>query len=185
MNSIDVFILAGGQGRRMDYQDKGLVTYLDYPLIQHVIDSLAPQTDAINIIANRNIDTYRALGFPVYRDIESGFHGPLMGMLTAMSHSQAETILFVPCDTPHLPHNLIHVLNNKMQNSDAEIVVAIDDTEKEHAVTALMKKSLAPDLQTFLSQGERKVMKWNHSRKLQTALFDAKYFTNINSISEI
>ena len=185
MHSVEVFILAGGQGRRMGYQDKGLVAYQNKPLIQHVIDKLTPQTQRISIIANRNIDTYQALGHPVFEDVESGFHGPLMGMLSAMTHSNAETMLFVPCDTPNLPSDLLAKLQHEMQSTQAEIVVAIDETQKQHAVVALVKQSLKTPLQDFLNRGERKVMKWNQSRKLATVTFNSANFANINSISEI
>ena len=182
MSAIDVFILAGGQGRRMGYQDKGLVTYQGKPLISHVIDNLKPQSDAIHIIANQNKASYESYGFPVFEDLESGFHGPLMGMLTAMTHSEADAILFVPCDTPCLPPNLLSELTQKMQGSSAEIVVAIDETDKEHAVTCLMQSALKDELEQFLKNGNRKAMQWNHSRKLATVCFMQEHFLNVNSL---
>ena len=185
MNSVEVYILAGGQGRRMGYQDKGLVEYQGKPLVQHVIDRIKPQTNNIRIIANRNIETYQALGYAVISDVESGFHGPLMGMLSAMQNTQSDTLLFVPCDTPNLPDDLIAKLHQTMLAEDAEIVVATDETQKQHAVVALVKTKLKSALQDFLNQGERKVMKWNHSRKLATVTFNSINFANINSLAEI
>ena len=38
-------ILAGGQGRRMGGQDKGLIPYRERPLIEHIISLLKPQVD--------------------------------------------------------------------------------------------------------------------------------------------
>ncbi|MCK4675972.1 MAG: NTP transferase domain-containing protein, partial [Gammaproteobacteria bacterium] len=40
-------ILAGGEGKRVDGQDKGLINYNKQPLIQHVIKQVKPQVDEI------------------------------------------------------------------------------------------------------------------------------------------
>ncbi len=55
-------ILAGGQASRMGGNDKGLIELAGQPFIQHVIDTLAPQTSHISINANRNQDIYRQYG---------------------------------------------------------------------------------------------------------------------------
>ena len=52
-------ILAGGEGKRADGMDKGLITYNDKPLIEHVIDAVSFQVDDIVISANRNIENYQ------------------------------------------------------------------------------------------------------------------------------
>ena len=55
-------ILAGGQASRMGGNDKGLIKLADKPLIQHVIDTLRPQTSHITINANRNYERYAEFG---------------------------------------------------------------------------------------------------------------------------
>ena len=47
-------ILAGGEARRMGGNDKGLIPYVNQPLIAHVIHHLAPQVEQLLINANRN-----------------------------------------------------------------------------------------------------------------------------------
>ena len=56
--NITVVILAGGKGRRMGGQDKGLVSYKNHSLIKHVIDAISQQADNIIINANRNLQEY-------------------------------------------------------------------------------------------------------------------------------
>ena len=51
-------ILAGGQARRMQGQDKGLVLLNNKPMIEYVIENLKPQVGELVINANRNLDTY-------------------------------------------------------------------------------------------------------------------------------
>ena len=75
-SELTLVILAGGKGRRMGGQDKGLVAYLGRPLIQHVIDAARQQTDKIVVNANRNTEDYAQFGYPVVADGLSGFQGP-------------------------------------------------------------------------------------------------------------
>ncbi|MBT4859733.1 MAG: NTP transferase domain-containing protein, partial [Gammaproteobacteria bacterium] len=65
IEDITVVILAGGKGRRMGGQDKGLVNYKNSSLVKHVIDAISQQSDKIIINANRNLDEYSAFGYPV------------------------------------------------------------------------------------------------------------------------
>ena len=48
-------ILAGGRGRRMGGQDKGLVELDGEPLVGRILSDLAPQVGQILINANRNL----------------------------------------------------------------------------------------------------------------------------------
>jgi molybdopterin-guanine dinucleotide biosynthesis protein A len=66
-------ILAGGEARRMGGNDKGLIPYVNQPLIAHVIHHLAPQVEQLLINANRNIERYQQFGYPVISDSLSGF----------------------------------------------------------------------------------------------------------------
>ena len=63
-------ILSGGEGRRMGGVDKGLQHFQNQPLVQHVIERLSPQVDALWISANRNMSTYADFGHPVFSDAE-------------------------------------------------------------------------------------------------------------------
>lgn len=55
-------ILAGGQASRMGGNDKGLVELTGKAMIEHVIDTLSPQTSSITINANRNQERYSQYG---------------------------------------------------------------------------------------------------------------------------
>ena len=54
---ISGIILAGGLGRRMGGVDKGLQVLRGKPMVQHVIERLAPQVAEILINANQNAAT--------------------------------------------------------------------------------------------------------------------------------
>ena len=97
---ITVVILAGGMGRRMGGQDKGLVEFQGKSLIRHVVDAIRLQSSQILINANRNIEQYRAMGYPVVEDSLSGFQGPLAGFLAALQTISTSYLLTLPCDGP-------------------------------------------------------------------------------------
>ena len=76
---ISAIILSGGRATRMNGLDKGLVQLQQKPLIAHVIARLKPQVDEIFINANREIAQYETFGFPVLKDENEEFIGPLAG----------------------------------------------------------------------------------------------------------
>ncbi|WP_133405361.1 molybdenum cofactor guanylyltransferase MobA [Parashewanella tropica] len=184
VSSVEAVILAGGQGRRMHYQDKGLVNYKNQPLVQHVINAIHSQVDNLMIIANRNIETYKDFGFPVFTDELSGFQGPLSGLSTALGHCQSDLLLVLPCDTPHLPSALLEKMQYALHHHNTDIIVARDQ-QKEHAVIMLLKRHLKSDLDKYLASGERRVMAWYRRHHYQTVEFDTKHFMNCNSLDEL
>jgi len=148
-------VLAGGRATRMGGKDKGLEVLNGKPLWKHVADTLSGQVESIAISANRNIDIYQSSGFTVYQDNLADYLGPLAGMLSVMQQSQGEWFLFCSCDTPFIPSCLVERM--AMQRGESP-VVWVHDGERDHPTIALINKSLVPDLQTYLSAGERRVM---------------------------
>ncbi len=108
--TISAVILAGGKARRMNGADKGLQLLQNKPLISHVIERLQPQVIDISINANRHHEEYAQWVFPVFSDELPDFQGPLSGMLTALEQAKTDFVLFVPCDSPYFPQNLLEKL---------------------------------------------------------------------------
>lgn len=183
--SITGVIMAGGQGRRMGGEDKGLLEIRGKPMIQYVLDTLRPQVGRILINANRNQERYRELGCPVVTDISGDFLGPLAGMASALQTSESEYLLTVPCDSPLLPARLAEVLSEALQGQQAEISVATDG-ERMQPVFALLRRSLLPSLLEYLAQGGRKIDTWYAQHR--TALADCSgfpdAFLNVNTPQE-
>src|ERR1700722_12236425 len=96
-------ILAGGRGSRMGGVDKGLQPYLGRPLASHIFERLRPQVGSLMVNANRNLETYRAMGVAVWPDEIPDFPGPLAGMLAGLVHCETHLMATVPCDTPSFP----------------------------------------------------------------------------------
>lgn len=177
-------ILAGGEGRRMGGQDKGWVDYQGQPLIQHVIQRLKPQIPDLLINANRNLDRYQTLDYPVVSDIEQGFHGPLMGILTGLKASSQEWILFAPCDGPFLPEDLAERLYQAAQESKQPIAVA-SDGERLQPVVVLIKRDCLAQLEKAMQEGERKPDRWYANVGMTAVPFAAASLRNFNRPEEV
>ena len=183
--SITGVIMAGGKGRRMGGEDKGLLQIRGKPMIQYVLEALRPQVGRILINANRNQDRYRQLGYPVVADISGDFLGPLAGMASALQASDTEYLLTVPCDSPLLPASLAEVLFQALHRQQAEISVATDG-QRMQPVFALLRRSLLPSLLEYLDNGGRKIDTWyaQHSTALADCSAFPDAFLNVNTPEE-
>lgn len=185
-NDITGVILAGGQARRMQGQDKGLVLLKNKPLIEYVIDILKPQLGMLLINANRNHRQYSEYGFDIVSDELSGYCGPLAGMASALNKTETKYMLTAPCDSPFMPDDLVQRLATALETAGADISVA-HNGERMQPVFCLMKKKLMPSMNDFLSNGERKIDKWFNQHALAIADFSdiPKTFDNLNTLEDI
>lgn len=179
-------ILAGGQARRMNYQDKGLQLFRGQPLISYSLNALNPIVDDLIINANRNLDIYENFGVPVVADLTPDFSGALAGILAAMNYSKSELLIVVPCDAPFITTIQLQHLLSEHQKSDAEISVACEG-EQIHSVFLVVKTNLKSSLENYLKNGEHKVRKWFEQHHTQYVDFgeNASGFENINTIAEL
>lgn len=193
-SDITGLVLAGGRGQRMGGVDKGLQSLHGQPLAAHVLARLAPQTGALLISANRNAETYAALGAPwqarVLADTLPDFPGPLAGLLAGLREARTGWLLSAPCDSPWLPADLAARFMEAALARNADIVTATTtDAAGEvslHPVFALIRTSLADDLAAYLAAGERKVRAWyaRHTAA-EVAFSDERAFYNINSLQDL
>ena len=182
---IDAVILAGGMARRMGGIDKGLVELNGKPMISHTIERVKPQVDHIMINANRNQEQYSALGFDVFSDQETGYLGPLAGMVTAMANTEAEFLLVVPCDSPMLPMDLCERLYASLKEANADVAVA-SDGEYDQPVVMLLKPELKESMQAFLDAGDRKIFLWyaQHEHVITSFADQPNAFVNVNTLEQ-
>ncbi len=181
-------LLAGGQSRRMGGGDKSLNQLNGAPLLEHVIERAASQTD--HLILNANGDPARFEGFslPVVADTFAGFAGPLAGILTGLEWArdnlpQAQWIVTMATDTPFFPQDLVQRFVAAVAAEDADMAMATSDNNR-HPVFGLWPVRLADDLRHALTaQGVRKVLHWTDRFNLvqvdfSTPTFDP--FFNVN-----
>lgn len=183
---ISAILLAGGAGRRMGGEDKGLLKLKDKTLAEWVLARIAPQVDEILISANRNLDVYRAFGYPVLPDKTEGYAGPLAGIARGLLDAQHELILSVPCDTPFLPDDLVARLMSALNAGDFDLAVPFLGDAGQHAI-CLMRRNVGANLAHYLAQGGHKVQEWQAGLKCAQADCSdvAPFFVNLNQPEQL
>ena len=186
LNDTTVVILAGGRARRMGGEDKGLIRLGDRPLIEYMIAALKRQARTLMINANRHHADYARYGFAVIADEEARFHGPLAGMASAITRIDTDYMATAPCDSPFIPPDLVARLLEALLREAADISVA-HDGQRMQPVFCLLKRSLGPALNDYLSGGGRKIDHWFARHKLACADFSDQpgAFANINTPADI
>ena len=179
-------ILAGGLARRMNKQDKGLVSFKGRPMVSYAIAALAPLVDQIVINANRSSEQYRQFGWPVVADQTDSFDGPLAGVLSAMTHADADVLLVIPCDSPLIKAVHLQKLLAARAENDADVAVAFDG-ERLHPVFLAIKTTLKTSLQDYLASGQRKMAVWLEQQNMVQVDFsnEPEIFSNINTMADL
>ncbi len=179
---VTAVVLAGGQGRRMGGEDKGLLEFDGQPLIAVLIEQLEQQMVDIVINANRNLELYAAFGYEVIADRLGDFQGPLAGFASAMARVETGFILTLPCDGPLLAEDYVVRFVEAQRHSGSPLLVA-HDGERLQPVHALISTQLLPSLESFLAGGERKIDRWYAKHDFGTVDFSngKNMFRNINT----
>ena len=178
-------ILAGGKARRLEGQDKGLISLGNKHLIEYVIERLRPQLGELLINANRHHDSYQQFGCPVIADSLPGFAGPLAGLLSGLQHMHTDWLVSVPCDNPWLPADLVGQLVLAVQAQACPLAVASCRGELQ-PVYCLLHRSLQASLANYLAGGQHKVQDWVRQQQHCVVDFaDTRAFENINTPQQL
>lgn len=186
-SNITGLILAGGAGKRVGYQDKGLIVFEGEPLIQRQIEWLRPQVDDIIISANRNIDTYRKFGYRVLNDqvdnsVESEktsevleFNGPLSGLHQGLVNSNTSHVYVHPVDLPFLPNDTVRQIldyanrpmSDKVNQKKINSSFYLKTDEREHYLSLLIECRLLDELKTTLDKNNHRVSQFLQESNIQ------------------
>ena len=184
-HSVTVVILAGGQSKRMQVQNKATVLLEGKPLITHVIDRMKTQAKHTVINTHRNQKDFEIFHLPLIDDILDIQEGPLLGILTSLQAIKTDWIQFVPCDTPNLPNDLIAILMEEV--AAKKTLVAVPETSDGLQSTCLLcHSSTLNNLQIFFNQGGRKIEDWIRQLAFSIVQFnDESQFLNVNTQEEL
>lgn len=179
----NAYILAGGKSSRMG-TDKGLMLLDGKPLVQHVINQLAPISKNI-IIISKNID-YQIFGLEIIEDCIPGV-GPAGGILTALEHTDTDLNAIVSCDTPFITTRAIEFI---FENAGShEITLPYHGGQLEPLMGVYAKKCLSKwrdllangqvKLQDLVAQFDLLKLNVDHHE-----LFENNIFMNLNTREE-
>lgn len=180
-------ILAGGQGQRVGFRQKGLLPYQGKPMVQILVEKLSHQVDNVYINANTEFETYQQFtqdNAHVFADASQGFLGPLAGMQAAWQKVPSEWIVFVPCDNPHLPNDFVERLFQTYQTHPAPLVV-VHDGSRLQPLYVLMHRSMFTSLNEAIAKQHLSVNRWlqeNPHSLADLAECCADAFHNMNNL---
>jgi len=181
--SVTAAILAGGEGRRVGGNDKGLLPLAGKPLIERVVGELQSQVASVLICANRHADEYARFG-RVLADAGQGFRGPLAGIANALAHNTAVWLLTVPVDAPSPPGDLVSRLYAAAIAARVDAAVAHDGVRRQPLfalyrgdLTQTAAQALADDLPVYRWQDAIGAVEVDFSDQAQC-------FANLNTLDE-
>lgn len=117
-------ILAGGFSSRLG-QDKGLVQLSNRPLVKHVLDKTKDLVDERLVVVSSKVQAERysnVLGEHANVLVDdAGVQGPLAGATTGFERAQGKYSLLLPCDTPFVSRDILHLLLELCINRNAAV----------------------------------------------------------------
>lgn len=185
-------ILAGGQGSRMNHQDKPLLELGGRPLISHIIDNARSQVDQLLINVNRNMEEYLRFGYPVIGDGSERYTGPLAGVLAAMKWCEQQNqgsgmIACFPGDVPWFPPDHVERLAAALLSSQSETAWLCTDGQMQ-PLFSMWSTHLRSRLETALQRGVYSPMQFILSTRHMMLKIDkgpVDHFLNINSPEDL
>ncbi|MGE5463852.1 MAG: molybdenum cofactor guanylyltransferase [Syntrophothermus sp.] len=154
---LTVCIQAGGESSRMG-EDKALKPFLGRPLIQRVIERLAPIADEL-IVTTNHPEEYRFLGLRLTPDLKPG-RGALGGLFTAVASASHPFVAVVACDMPFASPNLIEAANRLMVREGADVVIAKTDEGFEPIHAVYRRETCLPAIESAINGDQWRVIAW-------------------------
>lgn len=181
-------ILAGGRSSRMGGANKILCDLGGRPIIDHVIDRLAPQVDRLVVNANDDVEALRTRGLIVVADSRPDRPGPLAGFAAGLDwagENGFDGICLAAGDTPFLPLDLVSRLATASRDADRPTVAHAGD--RLHPIFACLPICLRGPLRAHLAAGgSRRVADWLEAQgAIPVSFDDPGAFFNINTPEDL
>ena len=158
-----IIILCGGRSRRMG-KDKGSLVLNDKPMVIHVLDTVKDIVDEIILVLRdqEQIDKYRS----ILKDIEVPIkivtdetkdQGPLVGILTGLSHINSEYAQILPCDSPFISKSFVLKMFEIAETEEFDAVVPIWDDGHIEPLHSIYRKNTIVTIKDLIKNKRRNV----------------------------
>jgi molybdopterin-guanine dinucleotide biosynthesis protein A len=154
---LTIVIQAGGASSRMG-EDKALKTFFGRPLIQRVVERLAPIADEIIVTANRP-DAYAFLNLRLIADLKPG-RGALGGLYTAIASATHPIVAVVACDMPFASPTLIEAMSRLLVEEEADVVIAKSEEGYEPFHAVYRREACLSAIESAIDADQWKVIAW-------------------------
>lgn len=187
MDDYSIAILAGGQSRRMG-RNKALIDLHGKPVLQWVIDSVAPLTDDLFLVTNTPAE-YRAFNLPMVGDIFPG-NAALGGIYTGIVKARHEWVLLLACDMPLVRADVIDLLASLRDDADVVVPRVTPHPETLHA---FYRKTCIPAIELRLAEKSLRVVgffddvtvRYVSAEQIAAVAGNTDFLTNLNTPEEL
>lgn len=154
---LSIVIQAGGQSTRMG-ENKALKPFLGRPLVQRVIERLAPAADELFLTTNQP-EEFGFLKLPLFTDVIAG-RGPLGGLYTALVSAKYPSVAVVACDMPFASAPLLVAAAGFLARDKADVVIAeaAEGFEPLHAV--YRRETCIPAIESAIAADQWRMISW-------------------------
>jgi molybdopterin-guanine dinucleotide biosynthesis protein len=187
---VSIVVQAGGESKRMG-RDKAHVLFLGRPMIESVVERVAPIADEVLITSNAP-EKLEYLGLPVFRDVMPQ-RGALNGLLTAFSVASHEFVCVLACDMVFASPEMFAAEVALMHELGADVVVPMTGHGYEPFHAVYRRVPCLEAVKAALAAGEQRAYDWYP--RVRVAEFDADRiaacdpeggaFLNVNTPSEL
>ncbi len=147
------FVLTGGGSSRMG-RDKALLPFAGGTLVEHVAREVEAAAGSATLLGDTAL--YGHLGWPVWPDLVPG-RGPMGGLFTALSGTEADWNLLVACDMPAIRRQDLSALLEASGTHDDDCVVPLSAQEGSHPLCAVYHRRALPAVRQALHDNHLKM----------------------------
>lgn len=162
---LTISIQAGGKSTRMG-QDKALMPFMGRPLIERIIQRVAPIADEI-IITTNEPQAYQFLGLPLFADIHPE-RGALGGLRTALACASHPLVAVLACDMPFASPELINFQKKIMLDENVDVVIPGGPDGLEPLHSLYRRETCLPACQGAILADKWKLISWFPQVKVRT-----------------
>jgi molybdopterin-guanine dinucleotide biosynthesis protein A len=166
---ISMVVQAGGNSRRMS-EDKGRKLFLGRPLIQRVVDRVAPIASEVFVTTNQPAD-YAFLNMRLVPDLIPG-HGALGGIYTALSSASYPVVAVVACDMPFASADLFRAAINVIVREEWDVVIPKSTSGVEPLHAVYRRLTCLPFVKAAIDSNRLKIIDWFSSVRVRELSLD-------------
>lgn len=156
---LTIAIQAGGESKRMG-QSKALTPFLGRPLIEHMLEVVAPFADELIVTTNEEPELHYLLEqHPKLRLIGDVMkeRGALPGLLSAIEASSNDAVGVVACDMIAFSPQILAREALAMQANGSDAVVPFNNGNYEPFAAVYRKSTCQPILERIASRGSKRM----------------------------
>ena len=151
-------------------EDKALKPFLGRPLIQRVIERLAPIADELIVTTNRPAE-YGFIKPRLIPDLRPG-RGALGGLYTAIASASHPFVAVAACDMPFASKDYFESAYRLMVKEEADVVIAKTDEGYEPFHALYRRETCLPAIEAAIDADQWKVIAWFPQVKVRMLSLD-------------